>query len=140
MIEPLLKGLRNYIDRFHVAGLGGQFTLGALLGLVWTPCVGPTIGAAVGLAMQKETMIQAASVMAAFAIGAGTPLVILAYAGEKVMVRRKKLGLLARFGKPALGILLAYTGVSIITGLDKVLEIALTKAMPEWLVDLTTRL
>ena len=37
------------LERF---GLAGQFGIGALLGLVWSPCVGPTLGAATVLAAQ----------------------------------------------------------------------------------------
>ena len=139
VIDPFLNGLRNYIDRFQVAGLKGQFMLGALLGLVWTPCVGPTLGAAVGLAMQTETMLNASTVMAAFAFGAGVPLLIIAYAGAQIITKRKKMSVMAKYGKPALGVILLYTGISILTGLDKTVEILLTNSMPEWLVDLTTR-
>ncbi|MES0492057.1 MAG: cytochrome c biogenesis CcdA family protein [Leptospirales bacterium] len=139
MIDPLLNGLRNYIDRFQGSGLGGQLTLGLLLGFVWAPCVGPTLGAASGLAMQTETLIGATLVMVVFAIGAGTPLVIIAYAGERFMTKRKKMSKFARYGKPILGVLLAYTGLSIITGLDKYVEMHITEAMPQWLIDITTR-
>jgi cytochrome c-type biogenesis protein len=55
------------------AGLGGQFALGALLGVVWTPCTGPTLAAAVTLAAQAENLVRAATVMLGFGIGAVVP-------------------------------------------------------------------
>ena len=71
-------------QRIDVAGLGigGQFALGVLLGAVWSPCSGPTLGAAIGLAAQSETAGWAAVVMAAFSLGATTPILALAYGSQ----------------------------------------------------------
>lgn len=138
-IDPLLNGVRNYLNRFHASGFAGQGALGALLGIVWAPCIGPTLGAAAALAMQTETMPEAASVMAVFALGTGLPLLAVAYAGERLLSRKKKMSGLARIIKPVLAILLIYTGISILTGFDRILESAITGAMPQWLIDLTTR-
>src|SRR5882672_11112129 len=47
--------------------------------------------------------------------------------------------LLARLGKPAVGVALVLLGMLSVTGGDKVLETRVLDAMPAWLVDLTTR-
>ena len=39
---------------FASSGLAGQFAIGLLLGAVWSPCVGPTLGAASLLASQGQ--------------------------------------------------------------------------------------
>jgi cytochrome c-type biogenesis protein len=54
--------------RIPTEGLGGQFTLGLLLGLVWAPCVGPTLGVAATLASQSEALLQVTLVMLIFGI------------------------------------------------------------------------
>ena len=46
------------LARVSLDGLSGQFVLGLLLGLVWSPCVGPTLGAAVTLASQGQSLAQ----------------------------------------------------------------------------------
>ena len=56
------------LDRF---GLLGQAAIGGLLGVVWSPCVGPTLGAATALAAQGQDIGQVALVMLAFALGSG---------------------------------------------------------------------
>ena len=76
---PVATGAQSVIDRLRPAGLGGQFILGALLGVVWSPCSGPTLGAAVGLAAQSSTAPQAAVVMSMFGLGAATPILAIAY-------------------------------------------------------------
>ena len=57
-LSPLASAsakLSNRVDH----GLGAQFAIGALLGGVWSPCVGPTLGAALGLATRSETLAHA---------------------------------------------------------------------------------
>ena len=59
------------IARVTPSGLGGQFVLGLLLGTVWSPCVGPTLGAASVLASQGHDLPAVAAVMVAFGAGDG---------------------------------------------------------------------
>lgn len=63
--------------RLNVEGLAGQFLVGLLLGVVWSPCVGPTLGAATTLASQGRDLGQIALLMLVFGIGAAAPLVLL---------------------------------------------------------------
>jgi cytochrome c biogenesis protein CcdA len=122
-------------------GLWGQFALGALLGIVWSPCSGPTLGAAVGLAAQGENLGSAALTMSAFALGAATPILLLAYGSRQaILARRGWMSEASRVGKPLMGAALVGIGLFIVTGLDKTVETALTNAMPDWLVSVTTRL
>jgi hypothetical protein len=46
----------------------------------------------------------------------------------------------ARIAKPLIGATLVSVGVLVLTGFDKVIEASLTRAMPDWLVTVTTRL
>ncbi|MFY9991034.1 MAG: cytochrome c biogenesis CcdA family protein [Rhodoplanes sp.] len=137
---PIANGAQSFIDRFQSSGLKGQFLLGAALGAIWSPCSGPTLGAAIGLAAQSDTALQAAVTMAAFGLGAATPIVALAYGSRRaVLARREWLDWLSRVGKPLMGAILIAIGVSILSGLDKTIETVLTQAMPDWLVALTTQ-
>ncbi len=122
------------------AGTGGQFALGALLGLVWGPCVGPTLGAVSLMAARGENLGQVAMTMTAFGIGAAAPLVALGtLPRERIVSLRARLGLAGRAGNRILGALLVLAGVFVATGLDKRVETTVLDAMPDWLVDLTTR-
>ena len=67
------------IRRLSLKSATGQFVVGVLLGLVWSPCVGPTLGAASVLAAQRKDVASVAAVM--FAFGVGTTLPMLAVAG-----------------------------------------------------------
>lgn len=122
------------------AGLGGQFGVGLLLGAVWSPCVGPTLGAAAVLASQGKDLGQVALTMTAFGIGAALPLLLLGMLSRQMMLSWR--GRLLSAGGPlkaALGGLLVLVGTLVLTGLDKRAEAALVAASPAWLTELTTR-
>lgn len=122
------------------AGLSGQFGVGVLLGAVWSPCVGPTLGAAAVLASQGKDLGQVAATMLAFGIGAALPLLLLGTLSRQMMLNVR--GRLMSAGGPlkaALGVLLVTVGLLVVTGLDKKAEAAIVAASPEWLTRLTTR-
>lgn len=125
---------------FSTSGVRGQFALGLLLGAVWSPCVGPTLGAASVLASQGKDLGAVALTMALFGMGAAVPLLALGMLSREAMLawRRRLLGA-GKAGKIVLGSLLLAVGFLIVTGLDKRLEAALVAASPAWLTDLTTR-
>lgn len=140
VVAPLTGGANGLLGRVTGDGIGGQFVLGLLLGAVWSPCAGPTLGAALGMAAGSGTAVEAGTIMAAFSIGAATPMLVLAYGSRKALAaRRDRMAGLAKAAKPVMGGVLLAMGLLIVSGLDKVVETRLTAAMPAWLVDLTTR-
>jgi len=137
---PVSQWAGGTLDNFAATGLAGQFGLGLLLGAVWSPCVGPTLGAASLLAAKGENLGEVALTMLAFGIGAALPLLLLGFLSREAMQRwRGRLMEAGRGGKTLLGVLLLAIGLLIATGLDKRLEAALVDASPDWLTNLTTR-
>jgi cytochrome c-type biogenesis protein len=129
------------LDRLQPSGIGGQFVLGALLGVIWSPCSGPTLGAAAGLAAQGNSVAKAAVTMISFGLGAATPILALAYGSRQaIFARRGWLTRVSHIGKPLMGAAFVGIGAFVLTGLDKIVEASLTRAMPDWLVTVTTRL
>ncbi len=130
----------RWLGRLRVQGLGGQAVVGILLGLIWAPCVGPTLGAAATLASQGRNLGQVALVMTLFGIGAGVPLVLLGLVSRKLFATaRGNLLRAGSYGKYLLGILMVGLGLTILTGTDKLIEAWLVEASPPWLTDITTR-
>jgi cytochrome c-type biogenesis protein len=115
------------MQRLSPHGLWGQFGIGAVLGAAWSPCVGPTLGAASLLAAQGRDLVSVGAVMAAFALGAAVPLLVVA-----TLSRQRCSTVL--LGVSALGVC-----VLILTGGDRALETVLVANSPGWLIDITTR-
>ena len=137
---PLSNWVEDRFGGFDAGGLGGQFSLGLLLGAVWGPCVGPTLGAASVLAAQGKDLVQVALTMLVFGIGAAVPLVLLGLASREAMMHwRGRLVGTGKVGKTALGTLLILFGMLIVTGLDKRSETLLVDLSPAWLTSWTTR-
>ena len=127
------------IDAAATRGLPGQFGVGALLGALWSPCVGPTLGAASLLAAQGRSLPSVALVMLAFGFGAATPLAIIGLVSRQALQsRRGALMNVGKKGKSALGIALALIGIATISGFDHRLETWLVDHSPDWLTTLST--
>ncbi len=67
------------LTRVDHTSLTGQFLGGLLLGAVWSPCIGPTLGGAIALASQGKSLFMAGLTMLGFAAGVSTMMLALAY-------------------------------------------------------------
>lgn len=135
--------ISNWADRRFggaaSSGLARQFALGLLLGAVWSPCVGPTLGAASLLASQGKDLPQVALTMALFGIGAAVPLILLGLLSRATLMgARSRLMSAGKLGKGLLGAAFILIGAAIVSGVDKRVEAALVDASPQWLTQLTT--
>lgn len=131
---------QQILEKFSTDSLLGQFGLGLILGIIWSPCVGPILGATVTLASQGQQLDQVVIVMAMFGIGAGLPLILLGMLSRQVMMNiRGKLFAAGKLGKQVLGGMMLLIGIMILTSIDKQLETFLVAISPDWLISLSTR-
>lgn len=137
---PVGDWANQKMSALQEAGPAGHLGLGFLLGAVWSPCVGPTLGAASLLAAQGRDLPHVALVMLAFGVGAASLLLALglssAAAFKRLRGQMRDTGLV---GRAALGGALVILGLMIATGADRVIEAFLVSVSPDWLTRLTTR-
>lgn len=113
--------------------------LGGLAGALWSPCSGPSLGAAIALAAEAGGLGAAALRMLVFGLGAVTVLMLLAYGTRSaIAARRNRLLAVGSWLKPAAAGIFLLVGAAILTGVDKTAEARLVGIMPGWLNDLTT--
>ncbi len=128
------------LSRLSGAGWFGQFAVGLVLGIVWSPCVGPTLGAASTLASQGRDLGQIALLMLLFGLGAATPLFVIGTLSREALTRmRGRLLAFGQRGRWLLGAALLVVGLAILTGGDKRFETWAVEHSPDWLTELTTR-
>jgi cytochrome c-type biogenesis protein len=140
MTSALSNSGNQLLSRITIGGFAGQLIVGALLGVVWSPCVGPTLGAATTLASQGKDLAHIALLMLFFGLGAAAPLVLLGSLSRAGMMRiRGRMLTVGKYGKRLFGFALLVLGVLIATGADKPLEAWILNQTPEWLTAITTR-
>src|ERR1700704_4898123 len=86
---PMSHWAGQRLAGFSAAGLPGQFGVGVLLGVAWSPCVGPTLGAASLLASQERELPRVAATMLVFGLGASAPLLLVGIMSRGVMLRAR---------------------------------------------------
>ena len=137
---PIANWADQRLNGFPTSSVAGQFGVGILLGAGWSPCVGPTLGAASLLAARGTDLVQVTATMLVFGLGAASPLLAFGVLSREVLFRRReRLLAISKRLKAGLGILLVLIGISIVTGVDRPIEVGLLEASPRWLTDLTTR-
>ena len=126
------------MDQIDRDGLTGQFVAGILLGAVWTPCIGPTLGGAISLASQGESLLQAGAIMVTFALGVSTIILALGYGAQSVIRKRQAMmRRLAVAARPIMGLVFVAVGVAILLKFHHVLEIWALDNLPVWFTELS---
>ena len=138
IVSPLAGRAHAGIERVQGAGAAGQLAVGVLLGAVWSPCIGPTLGGAIGLAASGEGLGEAGLTMLAFGIGVSTVLMGLAYGSRQVLnARRERLTTWMPWARPVMGAALLVVGIAVFFHFDRMIESRLLDLMPHWLADLS---
>ncbi len=92
--------------------------VGVSLGLVWTPCAGPILGSILTLASRTTDYLTVLLLMFAYSLGAGLPMLAIAYGGQALTARLLKLGAWQRIFNGIFGALMLAMGILIITHRD----------------------
>ncbi|SDN10600.1 cytochrome c-type biogenesis protein [Streptomyces sp. cf386] len=115
----LMPWLTQREFRFHTkpaTGLAGAPLLGALFGIGWTPCIGPTLSSVQTLAINEASAGRGAILTVAYCLGLGIPFVLAAVAFRRALgafawVKRHYVWVM-RIG----GTMMIVTGVLLLTG------------------------
>jgi len=129
------------LDQVDRSNLQGQFLAGLLLGAVWSPCVGPTLGGAISLASQGQSLGYATAIMAFFALGVSTIILALGYGARSAIQRNQALmRKIAVAARPIMGAVFLLVGLALFFQLHHIAEAWLLDHMPLWLIDLSVSL
>ena len=132
---------QGWLGRLSPQGLGGQFLVGVSLGVIWSPCVGPTLGGAIMLAGQGGHLAETGAVMLVFGLGAASPLLVLGSLSRAAVQRvRGRLLSVGHHGRMALGALFVVLGGLVLTEADRAAEAWLLERLPPWLLNLSVSL
>jgi cytochrome c biogenesis protein CcdA len=111
-------------------GFWGGLALGAGLGLVWTPCAGPILATVITLAATNHLSTGAGAVVVAYAIGAGIPMLGIAYGGRLAMQRLRGASKHAGAVQRAFGVIMLLVAFGLATGVDRDFQVWASGALP----------
>ncbi len=135
---PIATAANAASTRLDGRSLLSAMALGAVLGLVWSPCSGPLLGSALTLVASEGGVVRGGVLLAFFGLGAAIPLVAVAYASRSGIARVRD-WVLVRIEQVRKGFaaLLGLMGIAILTGADKWLEARVLQWLPESWINLT---
>lgn len=139
MMTPIANSANRTVESVDGGSLYGALALGAMLGLVWSPCSGPLLATALALVASEGGALRGGTILGMFGLGAATPLVGVAYASRAGFASfRDQLLSKIRAIKRGFGLMIAAVGILILTGGDKWIESQITALLPDsWLLMIT---
>ncbi len=137
--EQLASGLANRAPATAGGnGFAGGLTMGAGLGLAWSPCVGPIMASVITLALSQSVGPAAIAVTLAFSLGTALPMAAVLIGGRGLV---RQLGWVQRHGsriQQVFGLILLLTAAAIWLGWDRAIQIFLLDHFPGWEAALTS--
>lgn len=118
------------VSRSAGEGKFGAFVLGLLLGIIWTPCAGPVLGTILTLIATSSDFGRAGILLTAYAIGAGLPMLIIAYGSQYVTTKVQAIARHSRLIQRIFGLIIILLAIAMYFGYDTVLQARLLEAYP----------
>ena len=116
----------------HGSGNFGGFVLGLLIGIIWTPCAGPVLGSILTLVATSTDLAGAVILLSAYAVGAGIPMLVIAYSGQYITTKITGLAKYSRLLQQAFGVLILGLALAIYFQYDLIIEARLLDLFPGW--------
>jgi cytochrome c-type biogenesis protein len=130
--HELFRILRlNRIQTRSPVGLVGEFWLGSQLGLLWTPCAGPVLGSILVLAAVDHQVIGAFWLLLVYGVGAGLPLLAIAYGGRSLSHKLLKIRAYSERLQRMGGVIVVVTAIAILLGWDVRIQLWLAPLFPK---------
>jgi len=138
LFKQLLQFL-NYEKRFHIQkiriGIVGAFVVGLAFAFGWTPCIGPFLGAILGLAAGQNTVWQGIFLLSVYSLGLGIPFLLTAIATHSFLNIFNKVKRHFNVLEIINGVFLIVIGILIFTGRFSLIATKLIEWFP-WLLKL----
>jgi cytochrome c-type biogenesis protein len=97
-------------------GLFGGFLLGASLGIVWMPCIGPILASILIIVAQQGTLFYGGVLLFAYSLGLGVPMLAIAYSSNYVSGKVRSFSKHTMLVRKIAGVVLIAVGIYYMSG------------------------
>lgn len=139
LFSSSIQGANKASQKKYSNPLITEFMSGIFLGVVWAPCSGPSLGAAISLAAQTDTINRAFVILSIFGLGAIIPMIAISYGARGLLKNVKQNSSKLNIIKKVFGSLMATFGLLVLTGFDKAVEAWLLNLMPQGWIEIITK-
>lgn len=139
LLELLFTKLSAFLPRFAntTTGFAGGLIVGASLGLIWTPCVGPILASVITLALTGSTNLQAVLITLAYAIGTALPMLAITLGGRSILERFPSVQRNTGRIQKIFGMVMVLMAFAIFFNIDRRIQTAILTAFPDYGAGLT---
>lgn len=134
--ERFMAHLSGFISKADATGRNagkgnwGGFVIGVVIGVVWAPCAGPILGSILTLVAQQQDLARAAILLIAYSIGAGIPMLAIAYGSQYMTTRIKRIAQYAQRLQQIFGVIMLLLAVAIFLNYDTLIQAKLLEYIP----------
>jgi cytochrome c biogenesis protein CcdA len=111
------------------------FAVGSMLGFVWAPCTGPVLASILAIAAASKSVTTSFLLLFTYAVGAGIPMLLIAYGGQKALSGHRFIQQYAEAIKLAFGWILILTAILLYFGIFKRFEAFLVPYLPSFITN-----
>ncbi|OGM32056.1 hypothetical protein A2803_00620 [Candidatus Woesebacteria bacterium RIFCSPHIGHO2_01_FULL_44_21] len=138
-IEKLFTHLARFAPKTqNKTGFPGGLVIGASLGLLWTPCVGPILASVISLAISGEVTGSAFLITFAYSLGTAIPMFLIIRGGQGALQRLPWLIKNSGRIQKAFGILMILTALAIYQNVDRKFQTWFLDTFPNYGSGLTS--
>jgi cytochrome c biogenesis protein CcdA/thiol-disulfide isomerase/thioredoxin len=137
VLEKLWSRVAQAAPRVQGDGFGSGLLVGASLGLLWTPCVGPILASVITLALTGTVSGAAFLITAAYSIGTSLPLLAILLGGRRLIQKIPALARNAAKIQQIFGLLMIATAIAIALNWDRRFQTWMLTVFPQYGAGLT---
>ncbi len=140
-LSGLLNKAGEVSSRVSNGNFGG-FLIGVIIGIIWAPCAGPILGSILTLIAKQAEIARASVLLLAYAVGAGIPMLVIAYGGQTLTTKVKKIAQYAKQLQRFFGFIIILLAFAVYFQYDTVIQAKILdyidrfSGMPERIVNM----
>ncbi len=136
--EKLFSKLSSFSPRSTgKEGYFGGIIIGASLGLLWTPCVGPILAGVISLAISGNVTLEAFFVTLAYSTGTAIPMLLIMLGGQNIFANNQWLLKNSKTIQKMFGVLMIVSSIAIYFNIDRNFQTYILKTFPNYGAGLT---